>query len=288
MRRSDRFVPYRLIAPALLIEAGLVLAPLAIGFYYSLHNVRFFRNRGFVGADNYWRLLESDAVANALIVTATFTVASLLLTFALGFALALHLERDSRLHVFMRAVVLVPYMIAMLVGSMLLKWVFAQESGLMPLMLGPFGLGGSSILADPNSAMAALVFNAMWRDSAFAMIMLLAGLKSIPMQIFAAARVDGAGPLYRFWRITLPLMRIPILITLVRLFIHFVNILTMPLIVTGGGPGNATETLVLHMFRLGFQDHVLGTANALAVLIFAANLVLVAVLLALFRQNRRI
>ena len=175
MRRSDRFVPYRLIAPALLIEAGLVLAPLAIGFYYSLHNVRFFRNRGFVGADNYWRLLESDAVANALIVTATFTVASLLLTFALGFALALHLERDSRLHVFMRAVVLVPYMIAMLVGSMLLKWVFAQESGLMPLMLGPFGLGGSSILADPNSAMAALVFNAMWRDSAFAMIMLLAG-----------------------------------------------------------------------------------------------------------------
>lgn len=288
MRRSDRFVPYRLIAPALLIEVGLVLAPLAIGFYYSLHNVRFFRNRGFVGADNYWRLLGSDAVVNALIVTAVFTVVSLLLTFALGFALALHLERDSRLHVFMRAVVLVPYMIAMLVGSMLLKWVFAQESGLMPLLLGPFGLGESSILADPNGAMAALVFNAMWRDSAFAMIMLLAGLKSIPMQIFAAARVDGAGPLYRFWRITLPLMRVPILITLVRLFIHFVNILTMPLILTGGGPGNATETLVLHMFRLGFQDHVLGTANALAVLIFVANLVLVAVLLALFRQNRRI
>ncbi|MBL8839669.1 MAG: sugar ABC transporter permease [Alphaproteobacteria bacterium] len=288
MRRSDRFVPYRLIAPALLIEAGLVLAPLAIGFYYSLHNVRFFRNRGFVGAGNYWRLLESDAVVNALIVTAVFTVVSLLLTFALGFALALHLERDSRMHVFMRAVVLVPYMIAMLVGSMLLKWVFAQESGLMPLLLGPFGLGESSILADPNGAMAALVFNAMWRDSAFAMIMLLAGLKSIPMQIFAAARVDGAGPLYRFWRITLPLMRIPILITMVRLFIHFVNILTMPLILTGGGPGNATETLVLHMFRLGFQDHVLGTANALAVLIFVANLVLVALLLALFRQNRRI
>jgi len=288
MRRSDRFVPYRLIAPALLIEAGLVLAPLAIGFYYSLHNVRFFRNRGFVGADNYWRLLESDAVANALVVTAAFTVLSLLLTFALGFAFALYLERDCRLHVFMRAVVLVPYMIAMLVGSMLLKWVFAQESGLMPLLLGPLGLGGTSILADPNSAMAALVFNAMWRDSAFAMIMLLAGLKSIPMQIFAAARVDGAGALYRFWRITLPLMRVPILITMVRLFIHFVNILTMPLILTGGGPGNATETLVLHMFRLGFQDHVLGTANALAVLIFVANLVLVALLLALFRQNRRI
>jgi len=81
---------------------------------------------------------------------------------------------------------------------------------------------------------------------------------------------------------------VPILITLVRLFIHFVNILTMPLILTGGGPGNATETLVLHMFRLGFQDHVLGTANALAIVIFVANLVLVAVLLALFRQTRRI
>jgi ABC-type sugar transport system permease subunit len=136
--------------------------------------------------------------------------------------------------------------------------------------------------------MAALVYNAMWRDSAFAMMLLLAGLKSIPLQIFAAARIDGAGAVYRFWRITLPLLQVPILITVVRLFIHFVNILTFPLILTGGGPSNATEVVVLRMFRLGFQDHLLGPANALAIMIFAANLLLVAMLLLLFRKANRL
>jgi ABC-type sugar transport system permease subunit len=188
----------------------------------------------------------------------------------------------------MRAVVLVPYMIAMLVGSMLLKWVFAQESGLSGMVLGPLGMGDVSILADPGTAMAALVFNAMWRDSAFAMIMLLAGLKSIPPGLHLAARVDGASAWMRFRRITLPLLRVPIVITLVRLLIHFVNILTFPLILTGGGPGNATETVVLKMFRLGFQDHVLGQANALALVVFAANLALVGVLLLLFRRTGRL
>jgi ABC-type sugar transport system permease subunit len=288
MRHPDRLVAYRLLVPAVVLEAGLVLAPLLIGFWYSLHNVRFFRIRGFVGLDNYWAVLGSSLVVNSLLVTAVFALSALVLTFVIGFALAIWLERDTHTSVLMRAIVLVPFMIAMLVGSMLLKWIFAQESGLMPLLLGPFGLGSLSILANPETAMAALVFNAMWRDAAFAMILLLAGLKSIPSQLFQAARVDGASTLYIFRRITLPLLRIPILITLVRLFIHFVNILTFPLILTGGGPANATETLVLRMFRLGFQDHVLGQANALAILIFVMNIILVSLLLLLFRQARRI
>ncbi len=288
MRRGEALLPYRLLLPAVAIEAGFVLTPLAIGFWYSLHNVRFFQIRNFVGIDNYVRVLTSPEIRDSLWVTAVFSLSSLVLTFVVGFALAIRFERDTKLHVFMRAVVFVPYMIAMLVGSMLLKWIFAQEGGLAPLVLGPLGLGDHSILADPRSAMAALVYNAMWRDCAFAMILLLAGLKSIPTQIYAAARIDGASAIYRFWRITLPMLRMPILITVVRLFIHFVNILTFPLVLTGGGPANATDVVVLRMFRLGFQDHILGPANALAILIFAANLVLVAMLLMLFRQARRL
>ncbi|MGG5823444.1 carbohydrate ABC transporter permease [Falsiroseomonas sp. HW251] len=287
-RKADRWTPWKLLAPALLVEAVLVLGPLLIGFWYSLHNVRFFQIRRFVGFENYARVLASPEVLNALWVTAVFSVFALVLTFALGFALAVWLERDGRFATLMRAVVLVPYMIAMLVGSMLLKWLFSQEAGLSTLVLGPLGLGQHSILADPGTAMAALVFNAMWRDSAFAMIMLLAGLKAIPPSLHLAARVDGAGAWMRFRRITLPLMRIPILITLVRLMVHFVNILTFPLILTGGGPGNATEVVVLKMFRLGFSDHVLGQANALALMVFVVNLALVAILLALFRRAGRV
>jgi ABC-type sugar transport system permease subunit len=288
MRRAEFWMPWRLLAPAIVLEAMLVLGPLLIGIWYSLHNVRFFQIRAYVGWTNYQRILTSPDVLNSLWVTLVFSLGSLVLTFVVGFALALWLERDGRGATAMRAVVLVPYMIAMLVGSMLLKWVFAQESGLSGMVLGPLGMGDVSILADPGTAMAALVFNAMWRDSAFAMIMLLAGLKSIPPGLHLAARVDGASAWTRFRRITLPLLRVPIVITLVRLLIHFVNILTFPLILTGGGPGNATETVVLKMFRLGFQDHVLGQANALALVVFAANLALVGVLLLLFRRTGRL
>jgi len=261
---------------------------LAVGFWYSLNNVRFFRIRNFVGLDNYLAVISSPLVLNSLIVTAVFAISALVLTFFVGFALALWLERDTSTSVLMRVVVLVPYMISMLVGSMMLKWLFANESGLAPLILAPFGVGDISILSEPKTAMAALVFNAMWRDGAFAMIMLLAALKSVPAQLFQAARVDGASTFYILRRITIPLLRIPIMITIVRLFIHFVNTLTYPLILTGGGPADATETIVLRMFRLGFQDHLLGQANALAILIFAANVIMVAMLLALFRQARRI
>ena len=274
--------------PAVVIEAALVLTPLAVGFWYSLNNVRFFRIRNFVGLDNYLAVISSPLVLNSLIVTAVFAISALVLTFFVGFALALWLERDTSTSVLMRVIVLVPYMISMLVGSMMLKWVFANESGLAPLLLAPFGVGDISILSDPKTAMAALVFNAMWRDGAFAMIMLLAALKSVPAQLFQAARVDGASTFYILRRITIPLLRIPIMITIVRLFIHFVNTLTYPLILTGGGPADATETIVLRMFRLGFQDHLLGQANALAILIFAANVIMVAMLLRLFRQARRI
>ncbi len=287
-RRAERFVPYRLLAPALAVEIVLVLGPLLVGLWYSLHNVRFFQLRRFVGLENYWRVLGSEEVINALWVTVVFAFFALILTFVLGYALATWLERDGRFSTVMRAVVLVPYMIAMLVGSMLLKWLFSQEGGIAPLALGPFGLGQVSVLADPQLAMGALVFNAMWRDGAFAMIMLLAGLKAIPPELHLAARVDGASAWMRFRRITIPLMRIPILITLVRLLVHFVNILTFPLILTGGGPSNATEVVVLKVFRLGFADHVLGQANALALLVFVANLILVAILLALFRRAGRI
>lgn len=278
--------PYRLLFPVLAIETVFVVVPVGIGVYYSLHRADYFQITAFRGLENYWAVLTSSLVRDSLVATALFTCFSLLFTFLVGFALALYLERDTRLHVFVRAVVLVPYVIAMLVGSLLLKWIFSRDAGVLDLMLGPLGLGGAVILADPTTAMAALVLNAVWRDSAFAMILLMAGLKAIPLQLFAAARVDGAGAIYAFRRITLPLLRVPIVITLVRLLIHFVNVLTFALVLTGGGPNNATQTMGLTLYRLGFIDFRLGQANALAVLVFLFNVALIAVVVRLFRERR--
>jgi multiple sugar transport system permease protein len=278
--------PYRFVLPVLAIEILFVGVPLIIGVYYSLHKADYFQLTEFVGLRNYWTVINSPVVRESLAATAIFSIFSLVITFGVGLALALYLERDTRLHVFTRAVVLVPYTIAMLVGSLLLKWIFTKDAGIMYLVLGPLGVPDISVLSDPTSAMAALVYNAVWRDSAFAMIMLMAGLKGINGQLYAAARVDGASAWYRFRRITLPLLRVPILITLIRLLIHFVNVLTFALILTGGGPNNATQTMGLTMYRMGFVDFRLGPANALAFLVLLFNLVLIFILLRLFRQKR--
>jgi len=278
--------PYRFVLPVLAIEILFVGVPLIIGVYYSLHKADYFQLTEFVGLQNYWTVINSPVVRESLAATAIFSIFSLVITFGVGLALALYLERDTRLHVFTRAVVLVPYTIAMLVGSLLLKWIFTKDAGIMYLVLGPLGVPDISVLSDPTSAMAALVYNAVWRDSAFAMILLMAGLKGINGQLYAAARVDGASAWYRFRRITLPLLRVPILITLIRLLIHFVNVLTFALILTGGGPNNATQTMGLAMYRMGFVDFRLGPANALAFLVLLFNLVLIFILLRLFRQKR--
>jgi multiple sugar transport system permease protein len=278
----------RLVLPALAIEFLFVFVPLAMGLYYSLHSVRFFQVGRFVGLDNYWAVLTSPAVLNSFAVTAVFSFASLFFTFVVGFALALHLERDGRMAVFMRAVVLVPYVISMLVGSLLLKWLLSQDSGVPQTVLGPLGLPEYSVFANTGSAMAALIYNAVWRDAAFAMILLLAGLKSIPLELYAAARVDGASAWYRFRRLTLPLLKIPMLVTLVRLLMHFVNSLTFQLILTGGGPADTTETISLRTFRLGFEDYVLGRANALSFVVFLINIAMIMLLIRLFKPSEKL
>lgn len=278
---------WRYLFPVLLIETAFVFAPLAIGIYYSFHRVRFFELGAFTWFQNYADVLSSSAFVNSLLVTTTFALSATALTFFVGFGLAIFLNREGAPQVAIRAVVLIPYVIAMLVGSMLLKWILSSDAGLLSLANAWFSLDVPTILGDPDYAMAALVANGVWRDSAFAMILLLAGLKSISPTLIAAARIDGAGTWLTFRAIILPLLRPTIMITLVRLLLHFTNVLTFAFILTGGGPNDATETLTLRIYRVGFQDYDLGTANAMAVILALVNIVAVSLLVYAFRKRGR-
>uniref|UniRef100_Q11FY3 Carbohydrate ABC transporter membrane protein 1, CUT1 family n=1 Tax=Chelativorans sp. (strain BNC1) TaxID=266779 RepID=Q11FY3_CHESB len=279
---------YWFILPFVGLEAVFLLLPLALAFYFSLFDIRYLIIGDYVGLGNYLEVFADRDFLKSVGVTVIFSLWSLFFTFILGFALALWLVRDNAHSVLMRAIVMIPYIISMLVGSLLLKWLFTQEAGIAPILLAPFGLVDYSILGNRESAMAALVFNAVWRDSAFAMLLLMAGLKSIPIHLYQAARVDGATPVYSFFRITLPLMRMPILITLVRLLLYFVNALTFQLVLTNGGPAGATRNIVLHMYKSSFEDSLLGLGNAMSFVLFLFNLALIGVLIVLFRTSRRV
>lgn len=292
-RPSKRFLnwnmvkPYGFVIPFVGLEAVFLLLPLGMSLYYSLFDIKYLIVGDFVGLANYFEIFGDRKFLLSIAVTAMFSILALIATFVIGFSLALWLVRDNRHNVFMRAVVLVPFIISMLVGSLLLKWIFTPEAGLTDILLSPLGLQNVSILGNPDTAMAALVYNAVWRDSAFAMILLMAGLKSIPLHLFDAARVDGASAFYRFRRITLPLMRMPILITLVRLMLYFINSLTFQLILTGGGPAGKTTNVVLYMYRSAFEDNLLGLGNAMSFILFLFNLAIILVIVMLFRLSGR-
>lgn len=285
LRGGRSWGPYHFVMPMLLLELLFVGVPLCFGISYSLRSARFFQAGAWIGWDNYLAVVTSASFMNSLIVTVVFTIASLVITFGVGLGLALYLERDTRFTVFIRAVVLVPYVISMMIGSMLLKWMLSEDSGLVTAIMSPLGGMEGTLLSNPTGAMSALVANAVWRDSAMAMLLLLAGLKSIPQQLYVAARIDGANGLFIFRRITLPLLRIPILITLIRLLLHFMSIFTYPLILTGGGPGNATQTLVMQSYALGFKDFNLGQANALAMMLLVFNVAVVLLLIRVFQKR---
>jgi ABC-type sugar transport system permease subunit len=278
---------YLLLLPALIIEVLFVFTPLASSLFYSLHRVRFFQLQGWIGLQNYLDVVTDPNFLNALLVTGAFSLIALVLTFAVGFGLALLLNYDHATSVLMRTIVLVPYVVAMLVGSLLLKWLLSMDAGLIPLAAAWAGMEIGTILGDPHHAFAALVANGIWRDSAFAMVLLLAGLRSIPLSLIQAARMDGAGPLRILLEIILPLLRPVMLIAAARLLLHFANVLTFPLILTGGGPNSATETVALRIFRVGFEDYDLGRANAMAVVLAIFNIAAVGLLLFVFRKRGR-
>jgi multiple sugar transport system permease protein len=141
-------------------------------------------------------------------------------------------------------------------------------------------------LGDPSLAMASLIGINVWRSAPYAMILLLAGLQGIPHDLHEAAAIDGAGRIRTFFAITVPLMRPAILVLIVLLTIIDFNVLVAMIILTGGGPGNATETMSLHMYLQAFTYMRMGPASAIAMIIFAINLVLTGIYIKILRTER--
>jgi multiple sugar transport system permease protein len=149
-----------------------------------------------------------------------------------------------------------------------------------------FGVAPVNWLGEPNLAMTALILVDVWRAAPYAMILLLAGLQGIPHELYEAAAIDGATRARAFFAVTVPLMRPAMLILLVLLTIVDFNVVVAMLVLTGGGPGTATETMSLRMYNEAFTYTRMGPASAIAMIIFAANLVLTVVYIRLLRTER--
>ncbi len=276
------------IAPCVVLTATLLVAPVIYTVYLSFHHLSFGGHPQFVGWTNYQVLLGDDQVRGALIFTLAFVLLSLPVHTILGLALALMLERvGDRLRGLLISAYAMPFIVTPVVGTLVFSWLFKDFWGIVPYLLDKVNV---HILwfAQPWAAQTMVILWGIWWTFGFNVMVLYAGLQTLPDDHVRAAVVDGASYWQRLRYIILPhLMPFVLLISLFNVIDGF-RVFDSIWVMTKGGPGTATESIGYLTYRVSFVLRQLGKGSALAVLSIVGTFLLISPLLvARFRGQER-
>ena len=271
-RWVDRHAGLLLGLPALGVLALFAYYPVVGSVWLSLHRVVLSlpaMGEPFVGLANYAELVQNPVFWNSLGVTVVFVVVSTALELLLGLGLALCLHASYRSRGLVRAAALVPWAIPTVVASQMWRFLLNDRFGPVSYYL----LGGAAPLADPNGALASVITADVWKTTSFVGLVLLAGLQVIPDELHEAAEVDGAGPLRRFFHVTLPLLRPALLAALLFRTIDAFRVFDLVFVMTQGGPADATNVLQYLGYKRMFAEGFLGSGAAISSVVFVVTLV---------------
>jgi multiple sugar transport system permease protein len=284
---GERYVHYWLLAPALLAMCAILVYPLFFSLWVSLFDWRMAATtHAFVGLQNYVEALTSSFFEFVFLQSIGFTLACLALNLVIGMALAQLLNIHFKGRGIIRTLFLLPMVTAPVLAGFNFRWIFNDRFGLANQLMIQFGLGlPLAWLADANLSRLTIVIATVWQGMPFMLLLLLAGLQSLPTSPFEAAIVDGASAWQRFWYITLPLMRPVIVVAVALQTIDLFRVFDTIYIMTKGGPGHATELFPFYVYRSAFSDDRLGFAAALSYITIAIT---VAFLIPLFYVERRV
>ncbi|MCX2730853.1 sugar ABC transporter permease [Saccharopolyspora sp. NFXS83] len=290
-------VPYLLLAPALVFEVLVHLLPMLGGLWMSLHELNQFFVRDWtsapnVGLDNYRVAVDVDGAVGAELlrsfgVTAAFSVLAVALSFGLGLAAATLLQRPFRGRFLVRGLFLVPYALPVYTAALVWKFMLDRGDGAVNAALRAFGLGGEEFWLLGQNAFWSLVVTAVWRLWPFAFLALMAGLQSIPVELYDAAEVDGAGPAQRFRLITLPMLRPVARVLVLVLFLWTFNDFTAPYVLFDQSVPQAANLISVHVYQSSFLTWNFGLGAAMSTVLLLFLLAVVALSLALTSRSRR-
>jgi multiple sugar transport system permease protein len=268
---------------------AIALGPLLQGFVYSFESYNLIRpaSRHFVGLDNYFALVVDDTARASLINTFVFTFAAVTIEALLGLGIALLLWRDDLFNRIALGLLLVPATVTPLVVGLMFKALLSPEYGPIGYPLAEMGLSGArGLLADPHRALATMVAIDTWEWTPLMALILLAGLKSLPTDILEAAASDGASALQRFRLIILPLLLPSAFLALILRMMDAFRVFDTIYVSTGGGPGDATDTLMLYGVKQGLEFFNIGAASAVSTVIVVCILSMAAAFIGLIRPAR--
>lgn len=286
-----RLLPYLLIAPAIIALLVFIVIPVGFSLYLSFTNAELlqFDQREFIGFANYERLLARDAFWESLYNTLIYTAGSVILSFVMGLFTALLLNEDFRFRGLARTMIALPWAVPWLVTTTIWYVMFNPQMGPINEVLKGLGIIQQGIpwLYQTSTAMIAIIIITAWRIFPTATLLILAGLQSIPPDLYEAAKVDGAGMWQRFRHITIPSLRSTNLVVVVLLTITSFKLFTVAWTLTQGGPGTATTVLSVYTYQEAFVSNRIGRASALAALSVLVSSVLVVVYFLLIGREER-
>jgi len=280
-KRRETLAFYLSISPWLIGFCLLTLAPMLLSLYASFTDWDLLTAPVWVGGENYRQMLDDPRFIQSLKVTAIYTLIYVPFDLVGGLILAMLVRARLRGSSVFRTIFYLPTVFSGVAFVVVWMWMLNPRAGLVNLLLAEFGINGPRWLQDPNLALLSLVLMSFWGWGR-SMVIFLAGLLSIPGELYEAASIDGASAWIQFWRLTIPLLTPTIFFNLVLSVIMTFQTFTSAFVATDGGPLDSTLFLVLYIYRQAFQFFNMGYAAALAWVLF---LIIMILTLLLFRSQ---
>jgi multiple sugar transport system permease protein len=270
---------YLYVLPALVVMLVVIAYPIyytvELSFFKTPPNLQM-KDKIWVGWDNYVTILTSSSFREVTVNTIIWTVFSTLFAFLLGLAAALSLHREFAGRGVLRALLLIPYVVSAVAASYVWKWLYHSDFGVIGALAVQLHLTDHPInfLDNLHTVLPSLIVVNVWKEFSFAMIMLMAGLQTVPEQQLRAAQVDGANAWQRFWHVTFPHLKSVSLVTVLLLMVANFNSFIIPWIMTGGGPAGASDIWITQIYNIAFGRQRYGVASAYSVILFVVMMTL--------------
>lgn len=269
-RVSSSRAGYWFVLPAAVIMAGLIIYPMINGFVLSLFNTNLVNKWQFVGPKYFIQVLTNPDFLTKLGITAEYALLVVAGNLVIGLGLALLLNRPMRFRTLFRAILILPWLFPEAVVALIWKWLMNPLYGPVNGVLQAVGIIHEPVdwLGTPQGAFATIVFASIWKGYPLVLIMMLAGLQTIPKDLYEAAELDGAGPVNSFLSVTLPGLRPILVIVIILETVWWFKNFTIAYLLTAGGPVGSTSIVSVEIYNTAFQNFQFGRAAAMAVIVF--------------------
>ncbi|MFD0717313.1 carbohydrate ABC transporter permease [Paenibacillus sp. GCM10027626] len=268
-RKREQLAAYLFLSPSIASFALFILLPAVMGMGLSFFQWDLTSPPQFAGMSNWLEFADNQEAIASIKTTLLFVALSLPLTIVVGLALALLVNRIPLGKGFFRSSFFLPSITSMVAMSVIWSNIYGRETGLLNYLLGLAGIPQVDWLSDPSTALFSIVLFSIWHSAGYNMLIFLAGLQGIDETLYEAAKVDGAGPLYMFRKITLPLLSPTMFFIVITSVIGNLQSFEAVYLLTGGGPGYSTTTLVYFIVNAAFKGFNMGLAATISTVLFA-------------------